>query len=213
MSSLIFFADEKQVVAATDTLATHPDGQPFSFTTKALILPHLKLIMAETGIGGFMGRWFITVKDRCAVRGIDHLNYHAPSALGSLWEGYKKELSIPDNKTATVYHFGFSEGTGLVHLYAYRSGNSFRSERLEPYGLRIKPECQVPADYQLPRDFKVMMDEQRRVQGALSKNERIYVGGEIQVHHLTESGFAVYTLHRFDDYVRDETAIYDNFGK
>ena len=213
MSSLIFFADEKQALVATDTLATTLDGQPHMFTTKAFIVPHLRLITIATGVGRFLGRWFINVNDNFVVHGIDHLNDHAPAALLSLWQRYKEELSVPEEKTSTIYHLGFSEVTGLIHMYAYRSNKDFTSERLEPYGLRIKPEIQVPADYQLPRDFRTMMDEQRRVQASLPKSERIYVGGEIQVHHLTEQGFGVYTLHRFEDYARDETAIYHNFGR
>jgi hypothetical protein len=43
------------------------------------------------------------------------------------------------------------------------------------------------------------MDEQRRTE--LSKpggQSRIYIGGEIIVHHLTAKGYMVYTLDRFD---------------
>jgi hypothetical protein len=73
VSSLIFFADEKQVLVATDTLATTLDRQPHLFTTKASIVPHLRLIMVATGMGRFLGRWFISVNDNFVVRGIDHL--------------------------------------------------------------------------------------------------------------------------------------------
>jgi hypothetical protein len=211
MSSLISYTDETQVLVATDTLATHPDGRPFKFTTKAFIVPRLKLIMAGVGTHGFLGQWFVRMNDMVVVRGIDNLDYHTPRALTALWQGYKQEISIPDTITTTVYHFGFSEVTGLVHSYAYRSVNNFNSERLEPYGLRFKPECQVPANYCLPQDLVKIMNEQRAIKALKPKDERIYIGGEIEVHHLSEQGFEVYTFHRFEDYARDETAIYDNF--
>lgn len=211
MSSLIFFADENQVLVATDTLATLPDGTPFKFTTKAFIVPHLKLIIAGTGAGGFLGRWFTRISESLIVQGIDNLNYHTPGVLASLWQGYKQELSISDTITVTVYHFGFSEATGLIHLYAYRSAHSFNSERLEPYGLRVKPECPIPNDYSLPQDLPTLMEKQRTIQASKPKNERLYIGGEIEVHHLSKAGFQVCTFHRFEDYARDETAIYDNF--
>src|SRR5580704_1233278 len=153
MSSLIFHTDEKQAFVATDTLATHPDGRPFKFTTKAFIVPHLRLLMAGVGIHGFMSRWFVHMNDMVIVRGIDNLDYHTPRALSRLWQSYRKELSITDEMTTPVYHLGFSEATGVMHSYAYRSTNNFASERLEPYGLRVKPECQIPSNYHLPEDL------------------------------------------------------------
>lgn len=210
MSSLILFADENQVLVATDTLATLPNGTPFKFSTKAFIVPNLKLVMAGVGVAGFLGRWFIRISESLIVQGIDNLNYHTPGALASLWQGYKQELSIPDGITTTVYHSGFSETTRLIHLYAYRSAHNFNSERLEPYGLRVKPECPVPTDYSLPQDLPTIMENQRTIQASKPKDERLYIGGEIEVHYLSKAGFQVYTLHRFEDYARDETAIYDN---
>jgi hypothetical protein len=210
MSSLVFYTDETQVLVATDTLATYPDGQPFKFASKAFIVPHLRLVMAGVGTHGFLGRWFVHMSELLITKGIDNLNCHAPRALSSLWQGYKQELSIPDGITTTVYHFGFSEVTGFVHSYAYRSESNFNSERLEPYGLRFKPECQPPANYSLPADLVAMMNEQRAIQAAKPKEERLHIGGEIEVHHLSQHGFEVYTLHRFEDYTQVETAIYDN---
>ena len=211
MSSLIFYTEEKQVLVATDTLATSPDCIPFKFTTKAFIVPHLKVVIAGTGDGRFLGRWFIGISDMMLVKGVDNLDYHTPPALAALWQRHKQELSIPDKMTTTVYHFGFSETTGLIHSFAYRSTNDFRSERLELYGLRVKPECQIPDNYCLPQDFRTMMDQQRAIQASKPKDERVYIGGEIQVHHLSIDGFRVYTSDRFEDYANDERAIYDNF--
>lgn len=211
MSSLIFFTDESQVLVATDTLATSPDGKPLKFTSKAFILPYLRLIIAGTGAGGFLGRWFVRINDRILVRGIDHLNYHAPGSLASMWPAFNQEFGFADIST-TVYHFGFSEETGSIHSFAYRSTNEFRSERLEPHGLRVKPECSVPDDYSLPRDIREMMDDQRAIQASQPKDKRVYIGGEIEIHRLSKDGFEVYTLDRFEDYARDEAAIYANFA-
>ena len=213
MSSLLFFTDESQVFVATDTLVTSQDGKPSAFTTKAFIVPHIKLIIAGVGIQGFLGRWFVHINDKLVVRGIENLDYHTARSLASLWRRYKQELSIPDALTTTIYHFGFSETTGLIDSYAYRSANDVRSEPLEGYGLRLKPECTVPEAYSFPGDLRKMMGEQRAIQAAKPKDERLYIGGEIQVHHLMKSGFQVYTVDRFEDYASDETAIYDNFER
>lgn len=211
MSSLIFATTKEQVFIATDTLATSYYGEPFLFTTKAFIVPHLRLIICGTGAGGFLGKWFIEVNDRLVVKDIDNLDYHTPKSLTDIWQNHKKEFSIPENLTTTVYHFGFSQESGLVHSYVYRSANSFQSESL-PYGIGVKPECQIPEPYNLPMDIKKMMDEQRSIQAKLPKNERVYIGGEIQIHHLTELGFNVYTLDKFEDYNSDEKAIHENFN-
>ncbi len=211
MSSLIFCTDENQVLVATDTLATSPDGSPFKFTTKAFIVPHLKLMIAGTGAGGFLGRWFVHINDGMAVKGIDHLDCFAPNSLASLWAGYKQQqVSLPNDITVTVYHFGFSETSKLIHSFAYRSMSDFRSNRLE-YGVGLKPDCHLPDNYCFPRDIRKMMDEQRTIQASNPKSDRVYIGGEIEIHHLSENGFQVYTMDRFEDYARDETAIYDNF--
>lgn len=209
MSSLIFHTEESQVLVATDTLATSPNGQPFMFTTKSFIVPHLRMIIAGTGAGGFAGRWFVQVNDRMIVRGIDNLDFHTPDNLAARWREYKLEFPDFDNLT-TIYHFGFSEKSGIIRTYVYRSENNFRSESLG-YGCGVKPECKVSANYQLPQDILPMMLEQRKTQAAQPKEERIYIGGEIQITHLTEHGFNCYTLSKFDDYDSNEQSIYNNF--
>jgi hypothetical protein len=211
MSSLICYTDESQILLATDTLATLPDGRPFKFATKALIVPNLKLIMAGIGMFGFLNRWFLYMNEMTVVTGIDALNYHTSRALVPLWQRYKQELSVPDTMQTTIYHFGFSEVTGLIHSYAYRSVDHFISERLEPYGLRIKPACPVPANYCLPHDLRKMMDDQRAIEASKPKDQKIYIGGEIEIHYLSKNGFRVCTFDRFEDYAQDEKAIYDNF--
>jgi hypothetical protein len=212
MSSLIFHTDESQVFIATDTLATSPDGEPFLFTTKAFVVPHLWMMMAGTGAGGFLGRWFIEVNDRMIVKGIDNLDYHTPEALARLWRGYRQEYSIPDEFTTTVYHFGFADGEDAIHTYVYRSVNNFQSERLQ-YGVGVKPECEIPEPYKFPFDIKKMMESQRAIQATRPKAERVYIGGEIMVHHLTHQGFTIYVLDEFEDCEATECAIYENYGK
>ena len=52
MSSLIFELNTDCINVATDTLATLPDGSPAVFSTKAMYLPHLRMIVAGTGVAG-----------------------------------------------------------------------------------------------------------------------------------------------------------------
>jgi hypothetical protein len=210
MSSLVFFTDAEQALVATDTLATKPEGSPMMFTSKAFIVPHLQLIICGIGIQSVAGKWAAEVNDKMIVRGIDNLDYHTPRALASLCEKHRSENSIPGNVVTTIYHFGFSEEDGLIHAYAYRSVNEFVSERLS-YGTRVKPEC-IPADtVQFPADLKRIMDEQRHIQLSRPIEERVYIGGKIQVFHLTKSGISVYTQDQFDDYESTLHMIFESF--
>jgi hypothetical protein len=212
MSSLIFATDSEQAFVATDTLAVSYNGEPSFFTTKAFIVPHLRMIIAGTGVTGLMSKWFVQVVHGMVVRGIEHLDYHTPENLDRIWRNMKEEFPIPDNFTTTIYHMGFSEEDGLMKSYAYRSTDNFESEQL-PYSLRYKPECTVPENYALPIDIPAMMQDQRERQSLLPKEERLYIGGEILITHLTKDGFHSYNLCKFDDYDADEEAIYCNYGQ
>jgi hypothetical protein len=210
VSSLIFHVEETEVLVATDTLAVSShDKKPYNFTTKAFIVPHLRMIVAGTGVGGFLDRWVVGINSGMIVRGIDNLDYHTPRYLRAIWSGYEQEVPDTDS-TTTVYHFGFSEDSGLIHSFAYRSTDNFQSEALG-YGYGVKPECTLPDNVSFPDDIKTLMDEQRAIQRRKRKNKRVYIGGEIQIHHLTKAGFNVYTLAQFDDFDKDKKAIDQNF--
>lgn len=209
MSSLIFHTDETQAFVATDTLAVASnDKRPLNFTTKAHILPHLRMIIAGTGAGGFLDQWLVKVNGGIVSTGIDNLSKHTPSNLATIWA--VASTVAGQSPTTTVYHFGFSENTGLIHSYAYRSANGFKEERL-PYGLGAKPDCTMPSIYDLPEDIKPMMDEQRAIQAIRPENERVYIGGEVQVYHLTKGGFQVFTHAKFEDFEADQATILNRF--
>ena len=213
MSSLIFYTDSNQALIATDTLATSGkiSGAPFNFTTKAFIIPHLRMIVAGTGGGGFCDRWFLQINSGMIVRGIDNLDYHASRNLALLWSSYKKEFSIGDDLTTSIFHFGFSEEDQLIHSYMYNSTNNFESKTI-PYGLSGKPEFKSPKPFKLPEDFKFMMDSQREMQMAESRENRVYIGGEIQLIRLDKNGFIVHSLGKFEDFASDEASIFQNYN-
>jgi hypothetical protein len=212
MSSLIFYTDQENAIIATDTLAVDVEGSPRQYTSKAVLVPHLRLVIAGTGIGGFSSRWLVQVNDQMVVRGLDHLDFHATESLKRLFSAYQKEVGFPDGITTTIYHIGISEVTGHIHAYAYRSENGFTSERLG-HGLRLKPECVVPENYELPPDIVPMMKSQRDIQRKAPAHERLYIGGEIQVIQIERSSFHCYCLHRFEDFSNEEEAIYANYSR
>ena len=212
MSSLIFELSDDQAIVATDTLAVSPDGKAIQFTTKALVLPHLKIILASTGVAGFLDEWFMRVNKLLPVRGIDHLNDYAPIFMTTLWGRYAEKIKHLPRATVSIFHFGVSEITGNIHAYTYHSGDEFRSKRLTS-GLAAKPGFVPPDEYRFPEDVKLLMDAQRASERTSPVEERIYIGGEIQVQILTRNGISLYSAARFDDYESDEAVIYERLQR
>lgn len=199
MSSLIFFTDEDNAVVATDTLVVTPDGEPFMFTSKAIHLPHLKVIVAGTGLQGFASEWALKINDKLIVNGLNNLDYHTPLCLRELWIKFKTELLFGEEMTTTVYQFGFSQIDGNIAAFAYRSTNNFESEELT-YGMRAKPKCTFLEENDSVIDaIPKMMRDQRRIQDEGPKDGRLYIGGEIQVLHLTRNDCRSFKLGEFDD--------------
>lgn len=207
MSSLIFFTDATQIVVATDTLAVSPDGEPLMFCSKAHHLPHFRTIIAGTGMGMFSGDWAMEVNNRMILQGIMNLDYHAPGALRARWAKYQEEFALPASQTTTVYHFGLSEDDQSVVAFAYRSTSGFESERL-PQGFGIKPECTLPEGNNMIEIIPRMMHLQRESQSSVAPSERIYIGGEVVVMHLTSSSFSVFHPHSFPERTQDLKRIF-----
>jgi hypothetical protein len=213
VSSLIFLTTEDFAFIATDTLATSPeDGRPFKFSTKAFPIPHLKMIISCTGIGGFGLQWFIQVNDNIVVPDVERLNFHTPNALRKLWADFNNQQVIPNGQTVTIYHFGFSKLDNHIHSYAYRSTNNFTSESII-YGIGTKPPIDHPEQFELPKDLRKMMEIQRAAELSKPTNERVGIGGEIQTFLLNKDGFIISTIDKFDNYDSDERTIYSKFNQ
>ncbi|HCG8192241.1 MULTISPECIES: hypothetical protein [Vibrio harveyi group] len=211
MSSLIFYTQTDAAVVATDTLSVSSDGSPFCFCTKAGYIPHLKTIIAGTGAGGFSNQWLLHASTRMVVRGIHNLDFHTAKGLRDLWATYKKEYSLPDNSTTTIYQFGISEESGEVVSFAYRSSNNFQSEQLQ-FGTGVKPPCTV-LEGNLLDIIPDMMAEQKKNESEKPPSERVYIGGEIIALVLTKEGCNHIKLGEFEDFVSDEKSIFKNFSK
>ena len=102
-----------------------------------------------------------------------------------------------------MYHFGFSEDTGEIATFAYRSTNDFASERLQ-HGTGVKPECSVP-DGKLYEHLPSMMQEQRAIQAEKPLPERVHIGGEAMAIHLTAETCKYSRLFAFPDF-QDQSA-------
>ncbi len=211
MSSLIFYTDPTQALVATDTLAVKPDGQPLMFCSKAIYLPHLRTIVAGTGLGGFANDWANEVNNRLIVGGIRNLDYHTPRSLRTRWEATTSSSDFPSGLTTTVYQIGIGEDDDEICAFAYRSANDFASEQLG-HGTRAKPECTFLDSGNLLVDIRAMMLEQRAIQSAKPHGERLYIGGECLVMHLTKDTFTAVSAFRFEDYEEQLGSIFSAFN-
>ena len=52
----------------------------------------------------------------------------------------------------------------------------------------------IAVHFELPGDIRRMMDEQRAIERSQPSDQRIYIWGEIQIHHLTQAGFHIYPI-------------------
>lgn len=200
MSSLIFYTDDEQIVVATDTLAVKSDGSSMMYCSKAIYLPHIRTIIAGTGMGIFSGDWAMEVNNKMVLSGILNLDFHTPSALREKWKQFQNDYNLPNSMTTTVYHFGISEEDNSIAAFAYRSANNFISEPL-PRGFGLKPECSIPEGNNFIELIPQMMEEQRALQIKANPSERIYIGGEAIGMHLTKNGGCnIFPIFKFSDY-------------
>ncbi|MFJ2456640.1 hypothetical protein ACIOWK_33905 [Pseudomonas protegens] len=195
MSSLLFYTDENEAIVATDTLLHYSVDTAPGFTSKAIAIPHLRMIIAATGSAVLFSRWVGLVNYQGTSLNVDAVDAHATKALQSLWGELNAQFPALHQQTATVYHFGVSDNTGAVHGFAYRSVSDFKSERLD-YGLGVKPELMDKSGIDwnsFPLSAPAIMQAQA-LQESCKTSNRVYIGGSVQVTHLTKDGFSSYSM-------------------
>ncbi|MFI8742738.1 hypothetical protein [Stutzerimonas zhaodongensis] len=209
MSSIIILLSPEQAIVATDTLAVNLDGSPRQFTTKAFLLPHLKTIVAGTGLAGLASAWFRRVNEMMLVRSLDHLNFHTQQGLCEL---YGRDFGEIDGHevSSSIYQIGVGDD-GRMHGYSYSSFYDFEPRRME-YGLQMKPTA-GPETEDSQRTIAQLMLAQRNLQDKEPASARVYIGGDINLIKLELDGTAIHTsLDRFPDYQEAEAAMYKGFG-
>lgn len=210
MTALVFALQPDQVCIAMDTLVIGAnDRMPLSFQRKFLSVPESDLVVAGTGHAGFINGWFQHLQANVQGASIDDLNAEAPNIFRAsvAAEGGLSGL------TATIYHFGYSDRECQYVGYAYRSENSFRSDRLQ-YALGFKPVVTVTPndDIRFP-DFLIdIVLEQQRQDSLLPITNRVGIGGEIEFVVMSERAIYVETVHRFSSYEAESIHIEQRAG-
>jgi hypothetical protein len=216
MSSLVFWTTEDIIAVATDTRVSRPsDFLPTKFTTKAFAVPHLRAIIAGTGLQNYIIDWYAWVLLRSKAVNIDELDAEAKIFLNQL----NTRSMLNGELTATIYHFGIGED-GKCKTFAYRSERNFESELLS-YGLGIKPaypeifEMMETMSFEnLQEEFSFIIREQRRRDDALENGKRVGIGGEMVLWVLTKDTYSISTFDKFEDYseMKDRFGLLDYSG-
>ena len=209
MSSIIMLLSQEQAFVATDTLAVDERGRPKHFTTKAFVIPHLKLVIAGTGIAGLTSAWLRHINESMTVSNIDHLNYHAQVSLAHL---FRTECPDIDGYqiSSTVYHVGVG-ADGDIHGYSYSSMYGFESRPLQ-HGLLMKPTAGEEPDAENQRSFIELMEAQKKIQEASDEASRLYIGGQVQVISLDRTGnFSIFSPGHLSDFEEDQASMYEAF--
>lgn len=199
MSSLLFYTNENDAIVATDTLLHYSVNTPPGYASKAISIPHIRMIIAGTGSALLFSRWVGLVNNQGFALDVDAVDAHAPQELQTLWSELNRHAPALQDQTATIYHFGISDDSRKVHGFAYRSVSDFKSERLD-YGLGVKPELIDKAGIDwtsFPACAPDIMRAQSRQEDGKPKG-RVYIGGTTEVTHLTKDGFSIYSLGSLD---------------
>jgi hypothetical protein len=197
MSALNFSLQEDMVIIATDTLALSAEtNRPSHFQTKFYPVPHLEGIICGTGISQFIAKWALQVQTSMLVKDIPHLDEFTTEQLRKLW----KEFHHRGEFTNTIYHFGYDVSLGKFRGYAYRSEKNFASEELV-YGLGTKPPVPdfVPTGNPVD-DFKNLISIQRKEDLSRPQENRIGIGGDIQMVLLEPSRITIVRTYRYEDF-------------
>jgi hypothetical protein len=210
MTALVFALQPDQVCIAMDTLVIGAnDRKPVAFQRKFLPVPEFDLVVAGTGHAGFIYGWFQYLRSNLQSATIDDLDAEAPN----IFRASASAEGGLDGLTVTIYHFGYSARERRYVGNAYRSENSFRSERL-PYALGVKPFVPVTPndDIHFP-DFLIdILLEQQRHDSLLPITERVGIGGEIEFVVMSDRSMHIETVHRFSSYESESFLIKQRVG-
>lgn len=178
MTILNFALSEDSLFVMSDTLVSRRDGQAAFFTSKIHTLPHWDGVICGTGSLAFTLAWVEHALGGILAQDIVHVDSFATESLIELKLGHW--LEFEEDRTTTIYHFGYSHEESRFVGFAYRSANDFVSERLG-YGLGIKPPVQLPEQqsWSWPDDFIKIAKDQRVQDDALPSEKRVGVGGHI----------------------------------
>jgi len=214
MTALIYIYKNDMVYLAMDSLSVDEDKRPLKYISKIFLLPHLQCIICGTGMLDLVINWVDFVQKSMVFKNVLDLNRHVQDHLKNVSD----ELNIPINKSSTIYHFGIDKINNEMVGFAYRSKNSYESEKLI-YSLGIKPNYEDVA--QQAMDIIVekgiilgivsIITQLKKIDENLELEQQVGIGGEIHLVTLDKNGkYYVETIHQFSDYEQRFSEMLDN---
>ena len=214
MTALIYLFKNDVVCLAMDSLSVDENKCPLKYVSKFYLLPHLQCVICGTGILSLVIKWFEFIQNSMVFKNVEDLNTHVQGHLKKISD----ELNIPINKSSTIYHFGVNKANNKIVGFAYRSKNSYESERLI-YSMGIKPSfedlAQQATDLLAQKGIIPMIvtiiTRLKEMDEKLELKQQVGIGGEIHFVVLDKYGaFSVQTIHRFSDYEQRFSEMLEN---
>jgi hypothetical protein len=199
MSLLIFSHQKESISVITDTLATDIEGNPYLLVTKSYIIPHLDMVISNTGLAAIGQEWAGRVFSRMLCRNIDMLAEFAPSCLQEIHADITKQFNCGDLES-TIYHFGYSERHGQYVRYVFRSKSKYKTELNTEPGFGIKPIPEGAYDVPETQAKLIALAERvREEQRQRPLSEQIHIGGELNIVTMANKRIISSKLHAFSD--------------
>lgn len=184
-----------------DTLVVDADHVPKGYQYKVWTFPHLNMVMATTGTAEVATLLGDQLAGPHGLSDIDAVNDVAPAELRRIYAWLTEAQG--DIGTATVYMFGFPDGSDKLVRYIYRSVMNFEPERhreeTEDPQFAVKPP---PRSFELtyPWTKEEIVDMANRVRDERMKgltDDDIPIGGELFATTVNEGTIYTERLHRF----------------
>jgi len=202
------------VCVAMDSLCVDEDKRPLKYISKFILLPHLQCIICGTGMQELATKWFGFVQNSMVFKNVVDLDRHVQGHLKKISD----ELNIPINQTSTIYHFGVDKINDKMVGFAYRSENSYESEKLI-HGFGIRPNYEDIAlkvtDLITQKGIILgivnIISQLKEMDENLELEQQVGIGGEIHLVVLDKSGkYSVKSIHQFSDYDQDFSEMLEN---
>ncbi len=207
MTALDFIIQDDAVIVAMDTLSLRAvDHKPYKMVTKFLPIPHMNTLICGTGNMSAIIDWFSWVEKNVIANGIYQLDKITQQVIKEFMDTHNGDNSC------TIYQFGLHELDGKYHGYAYRSANDFRSEEIQQ-GIGVKPpdafltadrtvdlSPYAPEGATIQEILSNIMHRQKEYDDSLDVDDRLGIGGIIQIVFLSKDKMTIENYEYFDDF-------------
>lgn len=220
MTALNFILSDESVIISMDTLSLNAlTHKPHKYVTKFLPLPHMNCVICGTGNMGAIIDWFSFVEKNIVANGIYQLNLLTQQVICDFMNEHNGENSC------TIYQFGLHEIDNKFYGYAYRSTNEFNSEEINK-GIGVKPpDAFINKSGELDFNdintnnssiddllYEIML-KQKIYDDTRNENDRLGIGGIVQVLYLTKDNIVIKNYKYFDDYEEKHTQMLDALNR